>query len=252
MPIRRINFTGRRRLHMDDVDIEIHDGTTPPQFRITKLELDSYDLPSDALVCVEAYRQTSYMRFACGAVEGLQIGDGRMLEEFDSPEGIRFRVKVTSASRPTRGQLLAELGGIYDRRRQSILAVVPHPDVGQEVFRLDFADEPILLINEKLERWREAVTEPTFVSLVYPAAFRAILTRILHIERYTYSDDDLDDWRSRWLRFANNLVGPFELSVETDDSARIDEWIENAVAAFSRNNQMYELFEKGFYEGSYS
>ena len=252
MPIRRINFTGRRRLRMEDVDIEIDDGETPPRFRIIKLELDSYGLRSDALVRVEAYRQTSYMRFACGTVEALQISDGLTLEEFDSPEGIRFRVKVTSASPPTSGQLLAELSGIYDRRRESILAVVPHSDVGQEVFRLDFADEPILLINEKLDRWREVVTEPTFVSLVYPAAFRAVLIRILYIERYTDSDDDLDDWRSRWLRFAKNLVGPFELPVETDDSTQIDEWIENAVAAFSTSNQMYDLFAKRFYEGSNS
>ena len=250
MPIRRINFTGRRRLHMDDVVIEIDDGATPPRFKVSKLDLDSYGLPADALVCVEAYRQTSYMRFACGTVGDVQLGPSLMLEEFDSPEGIRFRVKVTSVSPTTGGQLLAELNGIYDRRRESILAVVPHSDVGHEVFRVDFSDEPILLINDKLDRWKEAVTEPMFVSLVFPAAFRAILTRILRVEDYADSDDSADDWRSRWLRFAKNLVGPDEPPTETDDPDEVDRWIENAVAAFSTSHQMYDLFAKRFHEGS--
>ena len=250
MPIRRINFTGRHRLHAGDVDIEIHDAT-PPRIVVAKLELDSYGLPSDASVYIEAYRQTPYMRFACGTVEELKITNELSLDEFDSPEGVKFRVKVTSASPATRGRLLAELSGIYDRRRESILAVVPHSDLDQEVFRIDFAEEPILLVNNKLDRWKEAVTEPMFVSLVFPAAFRTILTRILHIEGNTDSDD-VDDWQSRWLQFAKSLVGRSEPPLEIDDPAQIDEWIETAVAAFSKGNRVYDLFAKEFHEGSNS
>lgn len=248
MPVRRINFTGRRRLRAEDVDIVVDESATPPQFKIARLTLESYGLPSNSLVCVESYRQTSYMRFPVGTVEKLHIHDPFTLTEFDSPEGIKFRVKVTSASGDTSGQLLAELSGVSDQRRESLLAVRPDPDIDHEVFQIDFTDEPILLINEKLDRWKEAVTEPTFVSLVFPATFREILTRILHIDKHT-DVDDRDDWRSRWLRLAEGLAGQAP-PVEADDTDAFDDWIECAVAAFCKDNRIYDLFAKGFYDGS--
>lgn len=241
MPVRHINFTGRQRLRPDDVEINLDDDTMPPVCEVAKLDLKNYNLPDDALVFIESYRQTSYMRFSCGTVGNLVIPDKLRLVEFDSPDGIRFRVKVTSATYSTKGQLLAELNSITDRRLESLLTVRPDPNLEHEVFRVDFTDEPLLLINAKIDRWKEVATDPVFVSLVYPAALRTILVRILSIDEHDDIEDS-EDWRSQWLRFVqSNLSAPDQLP-EIGDHGAIDDWINDVVEAFCKGNNIYDSY----------
>ena len=68
MPVRRINFTGRKRLTAADVEIRLHDDATPLSFEVSKLSLKRHNLAEEAFVCVEAYRQSSWMRFPLGTV----------------------------------------------------------------------------------------------------------------------------------------------------------------------------------------
>ena len=63
-------------------------------------ELDGCELPAEALVFVEAYRQTTWMRWAWGTVGALQPPANRALAEFDSPDDVLFRVRVTSPGTP--------------------------------------------------------------------------------------------------------------------------------------------------------
>ena len=241
MASRRINFTGRLRLRPDDVEIRLDEDTTPPRCEVAKLDLTDYNFPEDALVFVESYRQTSYMRFPCGTVGNVEIPDKLTLEEFDSPDGIKFRVKVTSAAYSTKGMLLAELNSISDRRLESLLIVKPDSNLDQEVFRVDFTDEPILLINAKIDRWKELATEPVFRSLVYPTALRTILTRVLTIEG---SDDsgDPDDWRAQWIRFAKNNLNVSGQLPDSDDSDAIDDWVNRVLDTFCRENKIYDSY----------
>ncbi len=248
MPIRHINFTGRIRLRSEDIDIKLHDDVTPPECEVSRLDLEQYDFPDDAQVYVESYRQTSHMRFSCGTVGNLEVPDKLVLREFDSPDAIKFRVKVTSASDPTKGQLLAELGSISDRRLESILTIQPDMNLDQEVFRVDFTDEPILLINGKIDRWKEIATESAFASLVYPSALRTILTRILSIEKHEDTEDS-DDWRSQWLRFAKNNLNASDPLPEADDSAAIDDWINEVVETFCRENKFYDSYALSIDDG---
>src|SRR3989442_1117841 len=94
--IRRINYTGRRRISRDDVKIVLYESNGSPAKFDAKLELASYGLPDDAIIFVEAYRQTFLMRFNFGTVSKIEQPSDHFLAEFESPEGILFRVKVTS------------------------------------------------------------------------------------------------------------------------------------------------------------
>ena len=243
MPVRHINFTGRKRLRSSDIDINLHDDVVPPTFEIVKLALHNYNLPPDALVYVEPYRQTSYMRFPCGTVGNVKLSDGLVLEEFDSSEAIRFRVKVTSSTGPTKGQLLADSPGISDSRVDSLLPVKPDPSLGQEVFRVDFTDEPILLVNDKLNRWKETVTDPVFASTVYPSVLRTILTRILCFDE-PGDIDDTDDWRNQWIQFATKYLEASHPPLESEDIDDKDHWVDDVVAVFCRHNKVYDTFFK--------
>ena len=106
MPVARINFTGRKRLAASDIGIKLFDALPRPWFEVTNLSLDRHSLPEDSLLSVEAYRQSSWMRFDLGTIAEPVIPKRLTLNEFLSPDGILFRLKVTSSTNPE-GRLLA-------------------------------------------------------------------------------------------------------------------------------------------------
>ena len=108
--LRRFNYTGRVRLLREDVKFKLKNESNGAWSFEATLALDEYELPNDALVAVEAYRQTSWMRFDFGTIGAILQPSDRQLTEFDSPEDILFRVRVTSPGTPEEphGLLLAE------------------------------------------------------------------------------------------------------------------------------------------------
>ena len=245
MPTRRIHFTGRRRLTSQDVRISLHNQADPLAFEVTDLSLRRHGLPDDALVRVEAYRQATYMPFDLGTVADLRLRGRLALTEFATPDAIRFRVKVTAIAGATEGQLLAVGDRIrpawMDGGQESLLPVRPS-SLDQEVFRLDLEDEPVLLINDKIDRWRDVSRDEHFVAMVYPTVLRTILTRI--VPNDLPDPEDVDDWRSLWIRFAKTHPGisdpPDDDEGSGDSSA--DDWIEVVVAAFCKRNRIYDTF----------
>ena len=246
MPTRRIHFTGRKRLTSQDVKISLHNEAVPLAFQIAHLSLQRHGLPGDALVRVEAYRQSTYMSFELGTVADLRLLGRLALTEFNTPDAIRFRVKVTSVAEASDGQLLAVGDRIRpewaDGGQESLLPVRPS-NLGQEVFRLNLEDEPELLINDKIGQWRALSRDEHFVALVYPNVLRTILTRIV--------PDDLpdpeegDDWRSLWIRFAKTHPGISDPPDDEDgDNLSAGDWIEEVVAAFCERNRIYDTFAR--------
>ena len=246
MSIRRLNYTGRQRIRQTDCQINLEDGKDGVSRFRADIRLNDYDLPPSALVFVEAYRQTSWMRFRFGTVAQIYPWDEPHLTDFGSSDGILFRVRVTSPYGP-RGLLLAEADKIRPRRadrddqeREPLLPARPDENLGAQIYRVDFDDYPILLINKSVGDWQGLTQDRTFQALALPAVLREILTRILHIERYMELGDE-DDWRSSWLRFASHLPGVTDPPTEREED-RFDDWIEEAVASFSGKFKIMERF----------
>ena len=65
---RRFNYTGRKRIHRKDVKFSIVSVVNEIAFDANLDGLRNYDLPRDAFVFVEAYRQTNWMRFYFGTI----------------------------------------------------------------------------------------------------------------------------------------------------------------------------------------
>src|SRR5437763_5250123 len=189
MAIRRLNYTGRKKIRREDVNIALHEKrNAPATFDADLTKLSEYKLPGDATVSVEARLQTRWMRFPYGTVGAITPGADRALTEFDSVDGIMFSVKVTAVT-GNPGKLLAEADGIPIRfpgeaeERRNPLLPVKSDDIGHEVYRLDFSnDPPMLLVNHAAGDKDAIVRSPLFMSIVYPAALREILNRIIHVE----------------------------------------------------------------------
>lgn len=248
MPVRTLNYTNRQRIRREDAPITIRE-EKDGNFFDAVLRLAEYKLPGDARVFVEAYRQTQYMRFDFGQTGAMRIPDDRRLRDFDSAEGVLFRVKVVTTADPN-GLLLAEADQIRPRKSTDedencipLLPVVPDENLGDEIWRLEFDDQQTLLkVNSALGDWRALARDPVFLALVYPSVFRAVLWRVLVQEKHR-DTEDADDWRSRWLRFAAGLPGVGDPPSE-DDEARLDGWIDSAASAFCRRHNIRATYER--------
>ena len=239
MPVRRLNYTARQRIAHQDADIVLRGAGNNVRFD-AHLQLPGYHFPPDARVFVEAYRQTILMRFDFGTVSAPTPPEERELTDFPSADEVLFRVKVTAASvRP--GVLLGEADQLRPRqseqkpdRRVPLLPVIPG-DLGDEIWRVEFEGRTSLVVNKALHDWKQTVGSNVFRALVFPAAMRQILERILLVEEYRETDDP-QSWQSQWLQSAAQIPGSRALPVRgtTED---YDDWIENAVSAFARHFQ---------------
>ena len=238
MPVRRVNFTHRQRIPRNDVDVVLRRDDRGVFFDLST-DLSSCRFDPRARLFVEAYRQTSVMRFDFGTVSLCEPPTDRYLTEFESETEVLFRLRVTGVLEQA-GLLLGEADQLRPRspdeqpdRRISLLPPVPE-HLGDEVWRIEFEPEPLLLVNRNLPDWKQTVRSETFRSLVYPAAFREILNRVLFREGHT-SLEDPGDWRSRWLLFATRIPGAGGVPGSRE---QFDDWVETAVAAFARQFSM--------------
>ena len=248
MPTRELNYTGRKRIARSHVSIVLDDEAVPLVFEIKELELQNLSLPDDALVRVEAYRQSLYAPTELGTVSDMSLGGARHLRDFDSPDGILFRVKVTSVTQATEGQLLAELDRIRpvrtSGRPESLLHVRPDGELGQEVFKLSWEPGPVLLINDGIDLWRDTAVNPRFASLVLPSVLRSILTKSLQGQEPDEDAPD-EDWSDQWTHFAESLPGVGNPPAgEQGNSEEIEQWVDNVVSAFCRENRIYAEFDR--------
>ena len=248
MPVTQINHTGRKRLTSEDVAIGLHNESTPLAFEVTRLSLDRHKLPGDALVRLEAYHRTIYARFRLGTVSEPVLPGRQTIPQFSIPDGIRFRVKVTSVAESEMGQLLAAGTRIapswLDGGQESLLPVKPDDTLGQEVYRLNFDDGIVLLINDRIEQWREVSRDPEFMALVYPAVLRMVLSRIL-LNKEQSEDDNEEDWPEQWIEFATGHLGMEEPpQMESEGIESVSQWIDRAVASFGYRNRSYDGFAR--------
>jgi hypothetical protein len=243
--IRRLNYTGRVKINRADVRLSTSDVSGQLSFKAA-LHLTDYELPAEALVFVEAYRQTTWMRFQFGTVAALQAPADCGLHEFDSPEGILFRVKVTQAHDEhillaAADQIPLALPDEGDADRESLLEFVP-AELGDEMWQVELEAEPRLLVNKSaVPDCRQLALSPVFVALVYPAVLRQILINVLIEHEHRDTDDDTD-WRSKWLRFAALLPGMDPEPPEKDDDEAARRWADDAVAAFTTKLALREKF----------
>lgn len=243
--IRRFNYTDRIKLLRRDVKITLREENGKFTFDADLTALSDYDVPPESLVFVEAYRQANWMRFNFGQVGAITVPKERDLSQFETPDALLFRVKVTPDG--DIHTLLAEADRIplarpeQDESNRKPLLPVKGQKLGDEIYRLDFSDNrPLLLINSEAGNYANIGRSPAFMSLVYPSVFREILNRVLLVEKHE-DDANQDDWKSQWLKFAGLHPGLGELPGPEDIDGRSD-WIDKAVAGFAKKMQTREKF----------
>ena len=255
--LRTFNYTGRHRITLDRISIDLWEPDAGPYRCDVELNLSELPLDTHCRVFVEAYyRSSAYQRLDAGTVAEPRPPRGVVLDAIPKIENVLFRIKVVDESHSAHGRIVAvadrvrpnRIEGEETERRTSILWFVPD-DLGDEMWRVSFEDDmPVLLVNNSgpvLEGEIKAIvqSDPGFRSLVMPAATRAVLQHLMLKERVAFDPAD-DEWPNLWYRFARDLID--EDPPDPTDEDNVDErlqWIDAVVAEFARGSRARAHYE---------
>jgi len=246
--IKRLNFTGRRRIPRDRVDIEVYDGQ--PRTFDAAIDLDGTSLPSHAAVFLEAMcaGSNAVERFHFGEVGNIVPPQDRCLRELDG-KNVFFALKIVDRNERF-GRLLGIAEHIRPQRagkqtaagRRGILPVEPK-ELGQRLWRLEFTDHEVYLyVNKDVPELVDRVrTDPLFYAVVYPEVVRRVLMQAIS-ENVDIEEDD-DHWPVLWLRFGKNLH-PMRDTPPTHDATEEEreEWVEDVVEAFCKSHTVRDKY----------
>jgi len=261
--IKRVNFTGRKRIARNRVQIEVFDGE-PRTFNAT-IDLNDLGFKPDAAVVLEAMCAGSNVveRFECGEVGKLRMILNWPLHEIGG-ENLFFTLKVVDRTkRFGRIRGLAENirpaavarsgdrtttagGGVVARSpdratavgRRGILPIEPR-DLGEELWQLEFKSHDVyLLVNKDVPGLADrAQTDPLFFAVVYPEVIRRILKAAF--DEHADIDDDDDRWPKTWLTFGKTLHSVHDNPpTGPDRDEECEEWIEDVVESFCKKHQL--------------
>ena len=245
--LRKLNYTGRRRIARTDVTITL-DPLGPGRHTFSAdLRLANYRLPKRARILVEAYKNVNRMRFDFGTVGAPSHPAAWQLEltEFAGTNNMLFRVKVVDFESEL-GKLLAEADQIRPQladeagsERESLLDVRKE-DLGERLWRVQIEDGdselmPCIVIHSKLDK-ASFTQSVEFRALVLPAVMEQVLQSLP-----LPGDCEAETWAARWWSF----LGRLGAGIPESNEARA-EWIDEAVDLFCRkNNLMKSYLEHG-------
>jgi len=256
------NYTGKKKIRSKDVVIIT--STVEGSLTVSvDVSLERYHLPDDGALFLEAYRQNSWMRISLGTMETFDSDQTYELSEFNDSGGILFRLKVTemeldsdSENGSRRGKILALADKIQplaedgsSNGRDCILSV--RTVEMSAIWRLDLDNVayPILCLNKDAGSKISLAHSWHFITMVYPALVREILTKIVDNRVHGWFDDD-ESWEYKWYSFARSVDGVYEMphlhnSVCNDEVYRdIKDWVNDAVEAFAKSKDVLGNFRK--------
>ena len=249
--IRKINFTGRKKIKRANVRVDILRDAEGRRFFNLHADLSDLKLPANAHIYAEAYHRTAYQRYDFGSLSHPVNPTDRRLNRFSDSTIPLFRVKVVDRT-TAHGRILAALDKIRPERVDSepagshALLFVEYDDLGNKIWQLDLeGDWPVLKLNQKVDGiGLVAGSDHRFFALVYPEVFRRILTKIVIEDEHTDPDCD-DDWPSLWLKLARRLPAMDDPPAMKNE---LESWIDKATEAFSAKFDVLAKFNQALQE----
>lgn len=246
--IKRVNFTGRRRIPQACVDIEVFDGA-PRSFRAL-IDLSQSKLPEDAKVFLEAMSAGSSVvrRYDFGRVGAIEDPADCALEGIEG-KNVFFALKVVDEAEQL-GRILGIAENIRPARsgqqtasgRQGILPIDERP-LGQDLWTVDFGEHDVtLIVNSEIPNLKDRMRwDATIFPLVYPQLVRMVLTEA--IEQGDADEEEDDRWPSMWLRFGITLHPERKKApAKADGDVDWREWVDDVVDAFAEANSLRDQF----------
>ncbi|MEO8217666.1 MAG: hypothetical protein ABI718_11345 [Acidobacteriota bacterium] len=240
---RKLNFTNRKPIARTRVQIALHRDDGVLAFD-AEIDLSGLKLDPDSIVLVEAFYRTSIMRFPWGTVGRPVTPDSRSLHDIDTDRVVHFRIKVVAGDGSGRIVAMADditVTGGSDGMNEMSLLPVNFVELGELPWRVDFGVSGTTLeINRSIDDVETLVRSDARVAgLLFPAAAREILVRILLVDGYVV-DEESEEWWAGWMRWAAAFA-TFPLPAETDPDGRLL-WIDDVLREFCARHEFSKQF----------
>lgn len=248
--IRRFNYTGRVKIPRSRVDISLFKDNEGKYFKVA-INLDGLNFPAEAKIYIEPNYKGVYQRFYFGTVAHFKEPENTRLNELPETELAYFDISIVDEQNKA-GLLLGKAKGIavstdgIPNDRLPLLPVNP-ADLRNQFWKLSFdsSDDgrPVLEINRNIpDVFEMARNDIKFISLVYPAAFRGVLFKI--IEQGSF-DADEDTWVFQWVKFLTSVLAIKSFpELDNDDSITTEQetWVDECVNEYCKKLQLFEKF----------
>lgn len=236
---RSINFTGRRKILRDEIQMKMLDTEDSiPSFDVT-FSLNKGNLPDDATIYIEAYKNNTNQRFHFGTVGHTIKPENCKLNRIDLSAPTLFRIMIVDET-GQHGRLIASADQIRpesdDEIQKNSLLPVKSTQLDQLTWKVEIepGNKPVLCINRRIpDALGQLAHNPQFQSLIFPAALRQILIF------YLWNDNDEDDpFSADWMRFAEHILceRPHE-----NDPLTLMTWVDDVVSEFSNAFKLTEM-----------
>lgn len=229
--LRKLNFTERAKIPRANVRVTLRRDADGVLLFDPQLSFDGVSAAPNTRVFIEAYYRTSFMRFDCGSVAAYAPPEDRRLTEIEGTSVVRFRIKLVDGHRivAVAEDIAASAEKPEASGRMPLLPVSFSDSLQQQAWRIEFEPTgPVLELNNRIPDVKDAAkNDAAFFALVYPAAVREILTRILVIDEQPVHEEG-SEWWNLWLRWAQR----FSTETLPDDVDEAPFWIESVVAGF--------------------
>ncbi len=246
---KRINQTGRKRIHRQDVTINLLEHKDRKPTFTASFRLDQ-SIVRSGVIYVEAYSgsgSNTLQRFCYGAVEAPVAPASTSLDQIDLSAPVKFRVKVVDESGFS-GKLVASAEGLRseedsDEENRASLMTFKSADMGSLPWKVvcdDDDSKPVLYVNNQIRGAKDhLINNPVFRSLILPGALREVLLSIL----YNLDGDEAEDnsWQESWLNFARE-ISPLTFGLASKDLTH--EWVNEVSSAFSEKFSLCESMVK--------
>jgi hypothetical protein len=246
---RRINFTGRKKIMQESVQINVTGLNTPNVAFNCSADLGRYNFPESAAVFLDIY-QKKYVRqrFSLGTAGSPVIIRDEKIPKFSPFPALAFRITVTDTGQESK-LILGRSSPIYfpsSRPGSTVSSILPlrfQKDIKQ-VWRIDFdSGKPVLLMNSDIEGIEVGVRKDALLRhSIFPAVLREILFYLFIIKE----PDMEDETTQKWIQYMDKTLGinSDDRDILTDeedendgtDNDRKMDVIESIVERFSDQN----------------
>lgn len=228
--IKRLNFTGRKRLKKSDIEIlQAVDDNGEAAFSAKFQFPDSF--PADGHVVVEAWSGVTLQRFDFGTVGNISSPKDLRLTEVDLSGRVKYRVRIVQGQDGA-GELFASIDNIRPltdlEDQDSLIWIMTSPAMDEVPWKLDFSTEdgyPTIMVNRNIPGLTERIRSDQEVqALILPGVLREVLSLCTRMER----EAGLSDEAQEIMDFANGLFHRPDAEDFEDDLA----WIDDVVRIF--------------------
>jgi len=251
---RRFNYTGRKRILRDRIDITLNKDGNLVRSAVFQLNLREMNLLQDASVYVEAYQRMAESRISrIGIVNEGDVMGTIDLSTCGYDENLKFRIYVVNES-GEHGLILAHADRIkpeQDVNRKTILPIL-FKDIGQQIWKIVYEGdgcEPLLLLNRGIPAIETiAKNDAQFIMFVYPAVLKEVLKHMVFVDGIDSLSDPQTDWHKDWLNLTRYLIGEeppngiLKIENEISKNGEALKWIDKVVEGFCNSRSEWSIY----------